>query len=91
MPWQKGQSGNPKGRVKGTPNKVTRAVREFLAEFCDDPAVQRSVRRKTIKGDPMPFFRALDKIVPDAPKELKVEGRMEWAMVLPPGDDVAED
>lgn len=66
-------------------------MREFLAEFCDDPAVQRSVRRRVIKGDPTPFFRALDKIVPDAPKELKIEGKMEWALVLPAGDDVAED
>lgn len=91
MPFVKG---NPKpsnsGRRKGTPNKETRAVREFLAELCDDHVVQRAVRRKILKGNDVGFFRALDKIVPDAPKTFNVNERVEWYM-LPAGDDVAED
>jgi hypothetical protein len=78
------------GRQKGTPNKTTRAVREFLAELCDDAKVQQAVRRRVIKQDSPSFFRALDKIVPDAPKQVEVSGTMEWVLSLPNGDDVAE-
>lgn len=31
MPFKKGQSGNPKGRKKGEPNKITGATKEAIA------------------------------------------------------------
>ena len=87
MPFQKGNPGRPKGAL----NKTTRAVKEFLAELVDDTAVQASVRSRIVDGDNQSFFKALDKMVPDPPREVKVDGKMEWVLVLPKGDDVASD
>ena len=84
--------GDPRaGRPKGTPNKTTRAVKEFLAALCDDPKVQAAVRRKVLKGETLGFFKAVDKMVPDPPKSLSIQANVEWMRALPAGDDVAED
>lgn len=34
-PFKKGQSGNPKGRDKGAPNKATTHAKEAIARFVD--------------------------------------------------------
>lgn len=36
MPFEKGKTGNPAGRPKGTANKVTTQLRETLAAFLDE-------------------------------------------------------
>ena len=36
MPFKKGQSGNIKGRTKGTPNKVTKHLRESITSFLEN-------------------------------------------------------
>lgn len=36
MPFEKGKSGNPKGRAKGVGNKNTEKVREAISRFADD-------------------------------------------------------
>lgn len=44
MPLKKGQCNNLKGRPKGTPNKVTTTLREFIVQILDK-------NRKTIVND----------------------------------------
>jgi hypothetical protein len=36
MPFKKGQSGNIKGRTKGSPNRTTKQLRESIASFLDN-------------------------------------------------------
>jgi len=36
MPFRKGQSGNLKGRTKGTQNKVTKHLRESITSFLEN-------------------------------------------------------
>ena len=89
MGWPKGKPRHPNaGRKAGTQNAVTRAAKEFLAELCDDPAVQAVIKERILAGDTMGFFKALDKIMPDPVKKLEVDVNAEWIKVLPPGDDV---
>jgi hypothetical protein len=40
MPFVKGQSGNAKGRKKGTPNKATAASREWITTFLEKKSKQ---------------------------------------------------
>lgn len=44
MAFKKNQSGNPKGRLKGTANKVTTDLRQWVNTFIDD-------NREQIKAD----------------------------------------
>ena len=87
MPFQKGNPGRPKGAV----NKTTRAAKEFLAELCDDPAVQKAIRKRVLAGDTVGFFKALEMVFGKPKQQLDVTTSTEWVMTLPPGDDVAED
>jgi len=60
----KGQPRNPRsGRKPGTPNKATRAVREFLAAMVDDAGVQEAIRERILAGDAVAFFRAVDQVL----------------------------
>jgi hypothetical protein len=75
--------GDPKppgsGRKKGTPNKVTRAVKEFFAELVDDPQVQARLRQQIMEGDTRAFFRAVEHVIgrPKEPVEHSISGPLE--------------
>ena len=56
------------GRPKGSPNKLTRAAKDFLAELCEDTEVQAAVKGRILKGDAVAFFRALEHVL-GKPKE----------------------
>lgn len=50
------------GRRKGTPNRATRAVREFLAEVVQDGDVQAALRERLLAGDTAAFFKAVEMV-----------------------------
>ena len=56
------------GRVKGTPNRATRAVKEFLSELLTEADVQEAVRKRLLAGDTTAFFRAIE-IVHGKPRQ----------------------
>jgi hypothetical protein len=47
MPFKKGQSGNPKGRKKGTPNKTTEEIREAFQMLIESslPDIQKWLKQ----------------------------------------------
>lgn len=65
MPFVKGQSGNPNGRGKGTPNKLTKTVRETILEafntLQEDPKVNII---SFAKNYPRDFYQIAAKLIP---------------------------
>jgi hypothetical protein len=51
------------GRSKGTPNRATRAVKEFLSGLLEQPDVQDAIRDRILKGDTSAFFKALEFVI----------------------------
>lgn len=50
-PFEKGKPKHPgAGRAKGTPNKLTRDVKEFIDSLTADPEVQDAVRDQILAG-----------------------------------------
>ena len=62
MTWQKGQSGNPNGRPKGSRNKLSQAVLEaWCADFMEyGPGVIEKLRT----SDPSTYARVAVSLVP---------------------------
>lgn len=50
MPFEKGQSGNETGRPKGSQNKETKQLREFLAHVLDDNRDKFKKELNKLKG-----------------------------------------
>lgn len=70
MPFVKGQSGNPKGKVKGTQTKQTQSVKEaFRLAFEGIGGVTALI--KWAKREKTEFFKIYSKLLP---KELEVTG-----------------
>jgi hypothetical protein len=67
-PWQKGQSGNPKGRIDGSRNKLAEEFLRVLAE--DFKAHGAEAVRKVREERPQDYVKAVALILP---KEHKVE------------------
>jgi len=51
------------GRRRGTPNRATRAAKEFLAEIIERADVQDAIRDRMLKGDTAAFFRAVEHVI----------------------------
>ncbi len=63
MKFQPGQSGNTKGRPKGSPNKITASVKEaIMAAFDNAGGVE--YLEGIAKSDPRTFCALLGKILP---------------------------
>jgi len=86
MPFQKGRSGNPKGKSPGTRHKATQAALEPLGG--DLKAITQECIRQAKEGNLMAVRLVLDKLIPNA-KELplslslpKVEGAVDLPAAL---------
>jgi hypothetical protein len=62
MKYIKGQSGNPNGRPKGSPNKATADIRELLLQF--------------VKDNYEEFLRAFYSLTPEQRSTLWLKGAM---------------
>ena len=76
MPFEKGISGNPKGRQKGSENKLTKTVKEtvlaVLHEMQDDPKVNLLAFGKS---NPTEFYKIASKLIPTEVKaQVEVSG-----------------
>lgn len=60
--WEKGKSGNPTGRPKGSMNKYTALSRELLSS--KGPEIVQVVINKALKGDVHCLKMCMDRIVP---------------------------
>lgn len=58
--WQKGQSGNPRGKLKGTRNRTSRAVVEAILETFDELGGAAWLRRQ----DPKLIAMLVARVVP---------------------------
>jgi len=83
MPFQKGRSGNPKGKSPGTRHKATQAALEMLGG--DLEAITQECLRQAKEGNLMAVKLVLDKLIPSA-KELPLSlslPKVEGAATLP--------
>ena len=83
MPFQKGRSGNPKGKSPGTRHKATQAALELLGG--DLAAITQECIRQAKEGNLMAVKLVLDKLIPSA-KELPLSlslPKVEGAVTLP--------
>jgi len=48
--FQKGTSGNPRGRLPGTKNRATIEAREFAKRLIDDEEYREALRRRMVNG-----------------------------------------
>ncbi len=91
MPFQKGKSGNPAGKRKGTLSRITKAHREWASEFLSSPEYRASAEERILSGK-APHLEAIivqqitgkpkDVVEINAPRPLVVD-----LITGPPDDD----
>ena len=88
MPFKKGQSGNPKGRKPGVPNKASLPWKELAVDICQSPEHQAALRAACLT-DP----RLMVAVAEHAFGKPKFTGevRVFDGYVTPGGDDVGDD
>lgn len=62
MAQQKGHTGNPNGRPKGTPNKVTSTIRNWIVELINDNREQ--IQKDLQLLDPKDRLSFIEKLLP---------------------------
>lgn len=71
--FQKGQSGNPNGKVKGTKNKATLAAEHFLKDELDN--ICRKLVEEALNGNLQAIKLVLDRVLPPK-KDREIELRL---------------
>lgn len=77
MPFKKGQSGNPKGRKKGEPNKNTGVIRDMVLAALEGAGGVKYLQTQATEN-PNAFLSLVGKVLP-----LQVTGKDD-APLLPP-------
>ena len=84
--FKKGQKKTPgSGRAKGTPNRVTRAVKEFLIDLTSDVAVQESLRSQILCGEKdavRGFFLATEHVIGKAKATIELDASPSMSRLL---------
>ena len=76
MPQPKGKTGNPNGRPKGSPNKTTQSVREWLTKLIDDNREQ--IKKDLAALEPKERLQMLEKFMQyTVPKMQSVEAKID--------------
>jgi hypothetical protein len=86
------QSGRAKtgGRRRGTPNRVSRAWKEFADALANDFDAQERLRARVLE-QPELLLKIAEHAFGRPRQSVAVSASKEWVITLPPGDDVAED
>ena len=63
MPFKKGQSGNPRGRKKGAPNKVTGALKDMILTALDGAGGVKYLQAQAA-ANPSAFLTLVGKVLP---------------------------
>ena len=79
--WQKGQSGNPKGWVKGTPNNSTTLAKEaILAAFNSKELGGVEGLIRWAKANPTAFYTGMFRTL--VPHETQISGELRLPRVV---------
>lgn len=92
MSFKKGESGNLAGRPKGTPNKLTRTVKEtVLAVFNDLQSDPEANLLSWAQQEPTEFYKIASKLIPTEVKAdvgVVVKQLPDWLKETPDGSKV---
>ncbi len=88
--FRPGQSGNPKGRPKGSRNKINERTLKIIAEVQaeEDMSLARAAMRRLRDDDPRAFWRLLTGLLPkQVDADLRHEGDVTFLMWAPDASD----
>ena len=84
MPFKKGQSGNPKGRPRGSQNKITKTVREALKDLVQSEIkkLPQTCKEMTPHERGVFLLKVLEFLIPKADKDTIEEKRQidDWTL-----------